>query len=65
MLPPWYPWVPSKDFSQFGPAVWPAIANINMFINMSEELYDKLAEVACGIIFFFKYKIFKKKCQIF
>ncbi len=28
MLPTGYPWVHSKMFSQFGSAVWPAIANI-------------------------------------
>ena len=27
----YYPWVPSKKFSQFGPAVWPAIANIYVY----------------------------------
>ena len=35
MLPPEYNlWVTSKKFSQFGPAVWPAMANIstNMYI---------------------------------
>ena len=26
--PPGYPWVPSKNFSQFVSAVWPAIADI-------------------------------------
>ena len=25
-----YPWFPSKNFSQFGPAVWPSIADINI-----------------------------------
>jgi len=36
-----YPWVPSKNFSQVGPAVLPAMANIytNKYINMREELY--------------------------
>ena len=28
VLPPGYAWVPSKNFSPFGPAVWPAIWNI-------------------------------------
>ena len=27
-----------KKFSLFGPAVWPAIANIYIYIYMSEEL---------------------------
>ena len=30
MLLPVHPWVPSKKVSLFGPAVWPAIGNINM-----------------------------------
>ena len=34
---PRVPWVPSKIFSQFGPVVWPAIANI--MVNKSEDLY--------------------------
>ena len=25
MLPPGYPWVPSKNVGQFGPGVWPAL----------------------------------------
>ena len=28
MLPPVYPWIPSKNVSPFGPAVWPALGNI-------------------------------------
>ena len=28
MLPPGYPWVPSKNISPFCPAVWRAIGNI-------------------------------------
>ena len=27
-----YPWVPSKNVSPFGPAVWPAFANINIYM---------------------------------
>ena len=30
LLPPGYPCVHSKNVSSFGPAVWPAIGNINM-----------------------------------
>jgi len=29
LILPGYPLVPSKSFSQFGPAVWPAIADIH------------------------------------
>ena len=28
MTLPGHPWVPIKNFSPFGPAVWPAIGNI-------------------------------------
>ena len=31
MLTPGYTWVPSKNVSQFGPAVWPTIANISEY----------------------------------
>ena len=31
MLLPGHPWVPSKNFSQFGPAVWPAIHIDDLF----------------------------------
>ena len=31
MLPPGYLWVPSKNFSQFGPAGWPALANMKIY----------------------------------
>ena len=27
--PNWYIWVSLNDYKQFGPAVWPALANIN------------------------------------
>ena len=37
MLPIRYPWVPSQNVSQFGPTVWPAIAN--MYKYMSDQLY--------------------------
>ena len=36
MLPPGYPWVPSKKFSPFGPAVWPARGNIKV----SQQTYE-------------------------
>ena len=38
-LPPGYPWVFSKIFGLFGPAVWSAIANIHTYkyLFMSEE----------------------------
>ena len=38
MLTPGYSRVPLKTFSQFGLAVWPAIADIYIYIYMSEEL---------------------------
>jgi len=39
MLPPECPWVSSKHFSQFGPDVWPAIANIykNIQTDLTED----------------------------
>ena len=43
IISPRYPWVSSKKFSQFGPAVWPTIANIytntKEYIYMSDEVY--------------------------
>jgi len=37
-----YPWVPSKNVSQFGPAVWPAICEqkaliyrFNLYLNLA------------------------------
>ena len=30
---------PVENFEQVGPAVWPAISNIKIYIFMSEELY--------------------------
>ena len=27
-----YPWAPSTNFSQFGPTVWPPMADINKYI---------------------------------
>ena len=44
ILPPRNPWVSSKNVSQFGPAVWPAIVNKYIciytykYIHMSKEL---------------------------
>ena len=37
MLPPGYSRVPSKNVNPFGPAVWPAIANIQ------SNIYDRRA----------------------
>ena len=41
MLPitPGIPTVSLKKVSQFGPAVWPGIANIYIYTNLSKELY--------------------------
>ena len=37
MLPLGYPWVPSKNVRPFGLSVWPA--NADIYIYMSEEIY--------------------------
>ncbi len=39
MLPPGYPWVNSKHFSQFGPVIWPAETTMYTYIYMSEDDY--------------------------
>ena len=36
MLSLWYRWVPSKNVSLFGPAIWPAIADI--YLNIYEQI---------------------------
>jgi len=39
ILPPRNPWVSSKNVSQFGPAVWPAI--IGYIANMQINIYER------------------------
>ena len=54
-----YSRVPSKNVSPFGPAFWPAIANI--YIYMSEELYiDILFLIFTGLVTrFYHYRVFE------
>ena len=42
MLLPGYPWVPSKNFSKFGIAVWPAIPDIYIYILIYKYFLKKL-----------------------
>ena len=52
-----YPWIPSKNVSQFGPAVWPATANkyvYMIYIYESKELYYKKADLVLAYINNFK-----------
>ena len=42
MIPPGSPWVPLTNVSPFGPAVWPAIANIYITNKYTHILCRKL-----------------------
>ena len=62
MLPPGYPWVPSKKFSPFGPAVWPAKGNIQtnvLFYYIDIWLFHCYQKVSIYHLIFLK-RIFPK-----
>ena len=45
ILLPGHPWVPSTNFSPFGPAVWPAIANIFIQTHIYIYIYTYIKRI--------------------